>query len=240
MIQDCGIGGNQLQHKKIIGAGCSFIQGCELGDENSSLGYSVQTYPALIAKHFDLPYECLAYGGASNTGIAKMILDHDIQDAILMVQWTYESRIGLQINLDADKENKNGINWFDLAPNNWLFDSKRWTIPTYVKNLIAGGVDKFQENFYKYAGNDETFLLLTDLAMKSVAYQASQKNAKTIFFSASDNLLGLNGCQGFNGQDFVAWANDNNCAIGQYGHPLHEAHRLTADYIIDNVNMFDD
>lgn len=233
-------GGMQLTAKKLIGAGCSFIQGCELGDENSELGYSLDTYPALIAKKLNLPYECLAYGGASNTGIAKMILNHDIQDSILLVQWTHVSRLGFDINLQADPTNINGINWFDFAPRNWLFDKSRWHTPKYIEKLSTGGVEKFQQDFYKYVGNDETFVLYSDLAMKSILFYAQQQHAKVIFFTASDQLIGVNGCMAFEGKNFTAFAENHRCAFGQHGHPLHQAHQMAADYILENVNIIDD
>jgi len=236
----CMNGGMQLMAKKLIGAGCSFIQGAELGDENSKLGYSVDTYPALIAKKLNLSYDCLAYGGASNIGIAKMILDHDIQDAILMVQWTFESRVGLQLNLKVNPMLKNGINWFDLAPGNWLFRKDIWSPPKYMRNLATSGFEKFQEDFYKYVGNDETFVLYSDLAMKSVLHHAQQQNAKVFFFTASDRLIGINRCMAFEGKSFIAFAKKHSCPIGKLSHPLHQAHQLAADYILENVNIIDD
>lgn len=233
-------GGNQLKYKKLVAAGCSFIQGCELGDENSKLGYSVQTYPALIAKHYDLRYECLAYGGASNTGIANMILNHDIHDSILLVQWTYESRIGMHTNFAVNPQNKNGNKWFDFAPGHWDFDDSKWDLTNLSRKLMSAGIDKFNNDFYRFAGNDETFLLITDLAMKSVLYQASVQNVKVLFFTASDSLIERNGCMGFDGYNFLEFSHKHKCPMGYYGHPLHEAHRLTADYVLQNVNIKDD
>ena len=231
-----------MKYKKLIAAGCSFIQGCELGDENGSKGYSEHTYPALIAKHFDLSYECLAYGGASNTSIAHMILNHDISDSILLVQWTYEWRVGMHLAMECNADHRNGTHWFDFAPNNWLFDDTKFAPDRYIKKLVKMGVHEFTENFYKYLGNDNTFLYLTDLAMKSVLYYAQQNNSKPIFFTASPNLQGMNGCRGFGPDniDFLSYCTLNNCPIAPMGHPLHQGHRLTADYVLQNVNIKDD
>lgn len=229
-----------MKYKKLIGAGCSFIQGCELGDENNPRGYSIKTYPALVAKHYNLPYECLAYGGASNTGIANMILNYDIQDCIILVQWTYESRIGLHINVDNNPLHKNGIKWFDFAPGNWLFDETRFVPDRFVKKLVANDVHKFSMDFYRYIGNDETFLLMSDMAMKSVLYYTQQKNAKIIFFTAMDRLLDVNGCLDFEGMSWIDFVFKHKCKLGPMGHPLDEAHRLTSDYILKHVNIIDD
>lgn len=230
-----------MKYNKLVGAGCSFILGCELGDENSKLGYSVDTYPALIAKHYDLPYECLAYGGASNTGIANMILNHDLEDSILLVQWTYESRIGMHTNFDINPQNKNGTKWFDFAPGHWDLDPNVDIGSALPRKAMSAGIHKFNDDLYRYAGNNETFLFIADLAMKSTLYHASlQKNVKVLFFTASEDLIGRNGCMALNDLDFVTFAGKNNCPIGPYGHPLHEAHRLVADIILQNVNMFDD
>lgn len=229
-----------MKRKKLVAAGCSFIMGCELGDENSKRGHSVYTYPALIAKHMDMSYECLAYGGASNTGIANMIMHHDIQDAILLVQWTYESRIGMQTNFNMNSTHKNGANWFDFAPGHWDFDPDVDIGSALPQKAMVAGIDKFNNDLYRFAGNDETFLLMADLAMKSTLHHASLHNAKVLFFTASDQLIGRNGCMGFEGKNFLQFAHSHNCDMGPYGHPLHAAHRLAADHILQNVNMFDD
>ena len=208
--------------------------GCELGDENSKRGHSVYTYPALIAKHMDMS------GGASNTGIANMIMHHDIQDAILLVQWTYESRIGMQTNFNMNSTHKNGANWFDFAPGHWDFDPDVDIGNALPQKAMVAGIDKFNNDLYRFAGNDETFLLMADLAMKSTLHHASLHNAKVLFFTASDQLIGRNGCMGFEGKNFLQFAHSHNCDMGPYGHPLHAAHRLAADHILQNVNMFDD
>ena len=70
----------------------------------------------------------------------------------------------------------------------------------------------------------------------------NKKNAKAIFFTASPNLQGMNGTRGFGADniDFLSYCTLNKCPIAPMGHPLHQGHRLTADYVLQNVNIQDD
>ena len=143
------IGGDQLKYKKLVSAGCSFIQGSELGDE---VPYSKNTYPALLAKHYNLDYDCIAYPSASNQGIAKKIFDYkNIQECLFVVQWTFPSRLGVDLSYNYFDKNKNKTNWFDLAPNNWDLIDHFHEYREYTQQLKDLGIDKLSNTIYNYA-----------------------------------------------------------------------------------------
>ena len=96
-----------INFNKILSAGCSFIQGSELGDEHP---FSHQTYPALIAKQLQVDYDSVAYPSASNQGIAKTLFDYkQLDKCLVIVQWTFPSRLGVNYPINT-KANTDKIN----------------------------------------------------------------------------------------------------------------------------------
>ena len=66
--------------KKVKSFGCSFSFGTDLPDINNNQP-SKLTWPALVANHLDLKYECYAVGGCGNLQILENILNQ-VMDAI--------------------------------------------------------------------------------------------------------------------------------------------------------------
>lgn len=56
------------------------------------IGWSESTWPALLAKQFDMQYYCQARGGVSNSYIARSILEHADDNALNVIQWTWIDR----------------------------------------------------------------------------------------------------------------------------------------------------
>lgn len=78
-----------IVYKKIISYGCSYTEGLGLHDmENSS-------WPALIAKHLNVPLDNRAKRGISNDSILRRILETDVndfEDALVLILWTHTDR----------------------------------------------------------------------------------------------------------------------------------------------------
>lgn len=218
------------KYKQIVSAGCSFIHGSELGDE---VPYSQSTYPALVAKSIDASYDCLAYPSASNQGIAKKILQHKpIQHTLYIVQWTYPSRFGVNLNFEIKDKNKNKTTWFDLAPNSWDYNPKAFHEYTeYSKQLVDMGIPDLSEQYYKYTGNNDQFMFQTEMCIKSVQQHCADHAADYLFYTATSDLLELKNVHGFDNKGFVEWAKDSKYNHGPYKHPLHEAHSDAASLV---------
>lgn len=79
---------------KLLSGGCSFIWGNELSDDTPGK-FSQVTWPALWAAENNYSYECCAMPGASNSTIARRVIDYienvDKPD-IVIVQWTFHGR----------------------------------------------------------------------------------------------------------------------------------------------------
>ena len=77
---------------KLKSFGCSHIWGSDLIPDNSKTP-SLKTWPALLAQHFDLEYECFALPGAGNLYIAEQLLTEAEKDpALFVINWTYIDR----------------------------------------------------------------------------------------------------------------------------------------------------
>jgi len=219
------------QYKHVVSAGCSFIHGSELGDE---IPYSQSTYPALVAKQIEATYDCLAYPSASNQGIAKKILQHNpTPGTVYIVQWTYPSRFGVNLNFELKDKNKNKTTWFDLAPNSWDYNPKAFHEYTeYSKQIIDMGIPELSEQYYKYTGNNDQFMFQTELCIKAVQQHCREHEAGFLFYTATNDLIGTDDLHGFDHMGFVEWAKTSGYKHGEYKHPLHEAHSDAASYVM--------
>lgn len=232
-----------MKYKKLVSAGCSFIHGSELGDE---VPFSQQTYPALLANHLAIDYDCIAYPSASNQGITKKILDYkDKQDCLFVIQWTFPSRLGVNLSYKyADKNNKQ-THWFDLAPNNWDLIGHFQEYKEYTAQLKTLGIDKLSNTVYKHMGNDENFIFQTKLCMDCVKLNLTEAKAQYLFVAGCNDIIGIgtrfgqSNIASFENKGFVEWCKHKNFDIGKFKHPLQQAHRSAADYLVSNVNMFD-
>ncbi len=219
------------QYKHVVSAGCSFIHGSELGDE---VPFSQSTYPALVAKQIESTYDCLAYPSASNQGIANKILQHKPKPGTLyIVQWTYPSRFGVNLNFELKDKDKNKTTWFDLAPNSWDYNPNTFDqYSDYSKQLIDMGIPQLSEQYYKYTGNNEQFMFQSKLCVKAVQQYCREHEAGFLFYTATNDLVGIDDVHGFDNIGFVEWAKKSGYKHGEYKHPLHEAHSDAASYVM--------
>lgn len=78
-----------MTFKNVIAFGCSWTQGYGLQDESNA-------YPALVAKHYDIPCINLAEPGASLMSISwtlnNFLNENDLKDSLVLVGLTFDSR----------------------------------------------------------------------------------------------------------------------------------------------------
>ena len=217
-----------MNYEKILSAGCSFIQGNELGDE---FPFSQQTYPALLAKHFQCAYDSVAYAGASNQGITKKLFDYkDYRNTLVIVQWTFPSRLGVNLSYTYKDKNQKSQQWFDLSPNNWDLLDVFEVSKSYTQELKDLSIDELTKQVYKHCGNDKHYDFNSKLCMEATENFFRKNNIPYVFFSATSFL---NHDNNFEGLGFSEWCEKNNFAKGKYHHPLHEAHHSAFEYILD-------
>lgn len=219
---------------KLKSFGCSFIWGSELHDvfENVSIGTgpvrpSMCTWPALIAKHLTLEYECFAQPGSGNLRILDAVLQQIVDPipSIFVIGWSWIDRFDYQ----------NGINdpwkqgWDTIRPDDYNKESV-----FYYKNLHSQYQDKLNSLVYINSAlaalsNSHHKLLMT--------YQDSLLFETDWHFNSGIKFLQnqiKNSMIEFDGLTFLEWSRQQNFTIGKYLHPLEDAHRAAADYIIDH------
>lgn len=217
-----------MNFDKILSAGCSFIQGNELGDE---FPFSQHTYPALLAKHFDVAYDSVAYASASNQGIAKKLFEYpDYNNTLVIVQWSFPSRLGVNLSYYIPDKTNQYRTWFDLAPNHWdlknVFDDGR---PS-AQQLKVLPIWELSKMVYTHFGNDEHFLFQTKMCLEATKNFLSSQQVPYLFLCAT----AIDGVDTFEDLGFIDWAKKHKFAHGEYKHPLHDAHKSACKYILDN------
>lgn len=198
---------------KLKSFGCSFFAGTDLGD-------LLQAWPALVAQHLELDYECFAAPGVGNLYILHQILEEiDREPAIYFVNWSWIDRFDYLDSYDN--------RWQTLRPNETGVAAQ-----TYYRDLHSQYRDK-----------------LTNLIYVQTAIDALIARKQKFVMTAMDNLLfetewhcdhAISKIQqhiaphiaSFEGYNFLDWSRQHNFAESSNWHPLESAHRAAADYAL--------
>ena len=227
---------------KLVAAGDSFIWGSELKDSphGGPDGYSLSTYPALLAKQAGMEYVCAAYPGNANNAISRMTIDtiSGQEDIFLLATWTYPQRSEFWF----------GDKWASL--NSWHTTQR-----------------EFSEHYFKHVGNSEYYELYSTL--KEIVYLQNYCQVHNIpyMFMTADNTFychenymrskdaslinlhtsidwsrwfwfpaGTNVWETTAPRGFYQWAAENKYTVGPQGHPLEQAHIDAAELIKGKFN----
>ena len=203
---------------KLKSFGCSFVYGNELSDCHDQP--SELTWPALVAKHLGLDYNCHAAPGVGNLYILHQILKEiDREPAIYFVNWSWIDRFDYLDSYDN--------RWQTLLPNETGAAAQ-----TYYRDLHSQYRDK-----------------LTNLIYIQTAVDALSNQNQKFVMTAMDNLLFetewhcdtvVQRCQdyiaphikSFEGYSFLDWSRQHNYPESELWHPLEDAHRAAADYVL--------
>lgn len=212
--------------------GCSFIFGSELSDEAKSstlltAAYSKLTWPSHLAKHFGYAYQCYARPGAGNLQIAERVLSHAVgaEKNLFVISWSWIDRFDY-INPEISEYHPSRF-WRTLMP---IDDNSVAT--NYYKNLHSECRDK----------------LVTLISMKSVIDTLVQKEIPFIMtyldelvFDAQWNVTpAIVELQNyvkpymtkFDDLTFLDWSRKHGYPETDMCHPLEEAHKAGAEYLI--------
>lgn len=215
---------------KIKSFGCSFIFGSDLKDCDSGPPWpqgSKSTWPALLAQKLDAGYECHARPGSGNLQITERILNQlkDSKDDIFVIGWSWIDRFDHHESI-----------------NSW----QPW------KTLLPAGSDKLSQTYYKYLHTEYTDKLSSLIKIKLVIDILKQHNVQFLMtyiddlvfdqqFHTSPAVTHLQSyilpyMTTFEGQTFLDWSRQHGYKESPTWHPLEEAHRAAAEYMI---NLFD-
>jgi len=212
---------------KLKSFGCSFIFGSELSDTSPDKPwpcFSELTWPVHLAKHLNYDYHSYARPGSGNLQIAERALSQLAcnEYALYVIGWTWIDR-------------------FDYSKiTDWQED--RWA------TLVPNDNDTTGTTYYKYLHSEYRDKLTTLMAIKLVIDTLNQKGIPFIM-TYMDNLMfdqqwhttpAVIDLQEyikpqmttFENKTFLDWSRDNGYPETAAWHPLDEAHRAAADYII--------
>ena len=227
---------------KLLAAGCSLIYGSELVDEKPhDQGYSQLTYPALLAKHLNLEYQCAARPGFGNDAIARTMLDNfDETVSLVIINWSYIDRFEFHYKDIGWQNIKDG-----LDQGNYLTDQICKLAKPFYSDLTP------EYSYYRYL--EDIFTCQEFLNKQQVPYIFSSTDRRFVNQEYIVNL-GTAHKNLYNAIDFspwffwktnqtktgfLEWATQNNYPRGVAGHPLESAHRDTYELIkkdYDNSN----
>jgi hypothetical protein len=200
----------------LVAGGDSFIYGSELKDgisPHDPLGtepaypiVSQSTFPALLAKDFNMQYECAAYPGFSNNAIRRTIMNacEKSQDVgLVVVTWSFPGRYEFRFNYNTGER---WGNWYNVNPWSIIDDVEQIkkefkadnpiVLQHHIDNITRAqqtGTAEFAKTFYKHIGSSaywETYNSLTEVIMLQ---QYLQLKKIPYIFSMVDEAL-LNNC----------------------------------------------
>lgn len=212
--------------------GCSLIYGNELSDNGFGLP-SQQSWPALLAKKFDLDYGCFAGGGRGNLMIMDRLTSqiHKNPDRVFVIQWTYIDRF--------DYSDPDGHHLSGKGSNDYLTLLPRQDTPTsnfYFRNLHSEFRDKITNLVYMKTALDLLIekrcrFLMTCIDDLIWCDQYNTTRAMPAWQTYIKDHMTF-----FEDKNFVQWSRDKNLPMGREGHPLDQAHAAAADIMVPTID----
>lgn len=219
---------------KLKSFGCSFIFGSDLSDQEPNLVVPVpsqHTWPALLAKHMNYEYECLARPGSGNLQIAEKILNHLVTNNdtdFVVVGWTWIDRFDYNDSaLSTDPVTSHWNNWKTLLPSD-----QSSTAQNYYKNLHSEFRDKLVSVMY-------IKLVIDTLRQREIPFLMTYMDPLLFDqrWNVTDAVKQLQNSvepfmTTFEGQTFLDWCRQKQFEISAAWHPLERAHQAACDYMI--------
>lgn len=218
--------------------GDSFLYGSDLSDcpnnytPGGGLHPSNLTWPALLAKHFQVEYQCYAMPGSGNQRILNDILNcvHNYGNSVIyIVNWTWMDRFDYfnkEFEYELDK-------WHTTRPSldNHNIDT------AYYKYLHSEELDKTMSLGHVYqaisalqSNNCKFVMTYMDGLLLDTVYHVPD-NIKFLQHQVKKYLLD------FEGRTFLDWAKHNHYSISSGLHPLDLAHKKAAEYWLPTVSQ---
>ena len=195
----------------LVAGGCSFIYGSELADAKEFAGfqgYSMKTYPALLAQSMRIDYKSVAYPGNANNAIARYVINQcqQLKDnrPMVIVQWSFSNRYEFRFAYSTNHIPSPwySVNVWDVSiDKEWLNEGSSDTFKTvdeherermlnHYNNAQKLGITDFSRSYIKNIAQTEYWEVYTSL--KEIVFLQlflKANNIPYIFTSADDRLL---------------------------------------------------
>ena len=200
---------------KLKSFGCSFIFGSDLQRPESA-------WPALIAQHYNLEYQCHAQPGSGNLRILESVLNSlaDCEPAVYVIGWTWIDRF--------DYADPATDQWCSVLPADSTDQAQYYYrhFHSQYKDKLATLIHiKTAQDAVLAAGHQLIMTHMDDLIFET-AWHCSPAVTQL------QNNIMPNIVQ-FENQTFLNWARKNKHKISDTWHPLESAHRAAADLMIN-------
>ena len=224
---------------KLKSFGCSFVYGSDLKDcphgvDDNNPPPSTLSWPALLAKKYDLEYQCYARPGAGNLQILETLLSTDFtsEKSLHVINWTWIDRF----NYTSDKAKSGTHPW---NPIGWC-------------SILPCGNDPISKIYYQQIHSQFRDKLETLICIKT-AIDTLTQNKQQFLMTYTDELIwetqwhispAIENLQrsvcshviGFADKGFIEWAKFKKFKISDKGHPLEDAHQAATDLMIPRID----
>lgn len=214
---------------KIKSFGCSFIYGSDLfliEKENAGSGdfLSHGTWPFLLANHYKTEFENYACPGIGNLRILEQLLTQaELADpAVFIINWTWLDRFDFIQPLDEE--------WQTLRP-----DGNTKLHKIYYKQLYSQYHTMLTNA--SYIATAINVLSIKQIpfcmtVMDTTLFDPINPGWQDPYAIRALQVLIKPHIHWFDGLDFLSWSQKNKYPISDAWHPLEQAHRAAADYMI--------
>ena len=183
---------------------------------------SKHSWPALLANHLHMPYQCMARPGCGNLQIAEQILNHVGQEpAFFVINWTYIDRFDY-----ADLHNDQ---WNTIRPGDQAGPAEY-----YYRNLHSQYRDKLTTLMHiklcidalQQCGHEFCMTYMDDLIFETAWHTSPAVLSLQEYIRP--HLLQ------FDGRNMLQYSQDHDHAVGCMAHPLESAHKDLFQYALAN------
>ena len=218
---------------KLMSFGCSFIYGSDLDDckhVGIDISPSMKTWPALIAAQLGWKYVCRAHGGSGNLCILDRIIKSIKSDGpyFCCINWSYTDRF----DYSDPNGGPTGINdWKSLTP-----QSHDLAGEIYYRDLHSEYRDKLSSLIYIKTAID---FLKSNKCPFIMTFMDPLILDKKFHINYGIEQLQDSVCQylyDFEEMNFLDWSRYHGYKISPQNHPLEEAHRSAADYMLPRID----
>lgn len=202
------------------------------GSRSEKIIYSLNTWPALIAKNLDVKYYCRAWPGISNQTIVRKIIKFSAEfesTDLVIIDWTFCDRWDyIDVNVKAIDRL-----WKTLTP---ASTNDTEVTKFYFKYIQSELWNKWESlramllTYHTLKSQNVSFLMTCE---DKLIFDNEYHRPKYIK-NAQDTLS--THINWFDDKGFYYWAKDNNFPTGSANdHPLEEAHKKAAEYVLNNL-----
>jgi len=204
--------------------GCSFIFGTDLPDDGREGKYATPsklTWSSLLANHYGYGYHCYARPGSGNVQIMERALSQIAcnEYALYVIGWSYVDRFDYMSATSTEWKTILPIERNELASTYYrnLHSEFKDKLTTLVSIKVV--IDTLKQKGYPFIMTYMDDLMFDDQWNSSPAITDIQNYIKPYMTT-------------FEGSNFVRWSKEKGYPISDTYHPLEEAHRSAADYIL--------